>query len=350
VGPNFPTPLTYQYNLQAQYEFLHDWVLEVGYVGSRGIHLYPQGGVTERELNQALLASPTNPVNGITTNTVANASVRVPYLGFSPGGLAADETYTQSHFNSLQATVRKRMSHGLQIQAAYTYSSSISTSSYITYNDATQQYYGANPYYRPQRLAVNYSWDLPFGSRDGFVGKFVNGWNLAGVTIAQVGTPLTITDTRGGSVYGYGPGAVQTSTAEFASGMGNANVGTPGGVEQRLGGAAGGPGYFNKAAFLSTGPPVIGSDGKATGYGNAGLGVISGPGQFNWDATIQKTTRVGGIHEGATLVFRTDFFNLFNHAQFNAPTTVDVSKSTFGQITSTVVNPRLVQFGLKYVF
>ena len=112
----------------------------------------------------------------------------------------------------------------------------------------------------------------------------------------------------------------------------------------------GGPGYFNKSAFLSTGPPVIGSDGKATGYGNAGLGVISGPGQFNWDATIQKTTRVRGCTQGATLVFRTDFFNLFNHAQFNAPTTVDVSKSTFGQITSTVVNPRLVQFGLKYVF
>jgi hypothetical protein len=61
---------------------------------------------------------------------------------------------------------------------------------------------------------------------------------------------------------------------------------------------------------------------------------------------------VGGIHEDATLVFRTEFFNTFNHPQFSNPAVVDVSKatSTFGQITSTSVNPRLIQFALKYVF
>jgi hypothetical protein len=170
------------------------------------------------------------------------------------------------------------------------------------------------------------------------------------VTIIQDGTPLTLTDTRGGSVYGYGPGATQTSTAEFAPGMGNANVPSPGGVLQRLGGALGGPGFFNKAAFSA--PPIIGSDGKATAYGNAGYGIILGPGQFNFDATIQKTTKMGGIHEDATLVFRTEFFNVFNHPQFNAPTgsQLDASNSQFGQITSESVNPRLVQFALKYVF
>ncbi len=59
-----------------------------------------------------------------------------------------------------------------------------------------------------------------------------------------------------------------------------------------------------------------------------------------------------GIHEDATLVFRTEFFNMFNHPQFANPTgsQTDVSKSTFGQITSTAVNPRLIQFALKYVF
>ena len=78
------------------------------------------------------------------------------------------------------------------------------------------------------------------------------------------------------------------------------------------------------------------------------------PGQFNFDATLQKTTKVGGLREDATLVFRTELFNMFNHAQFNNPTgtgaQLDVSKSTFGQITSTSVNPRLIQFALKYVF
>jgi hypothetical protein len=177
------------------------------------------------------------------------------------------------------------------------------------------------------------------------LGKVASGWNLAGVTVVQDGTPLTITDTRGGSIYGFGAGSPVTSTAEFAAGMGNTNVATPGGVGARLGGSIGGPGYFNKAAFGTT--PVI---GNGTGYGNSGFGILLGPGQFNCDATIQKTTKVGGIHEDAALVFRAEFFNAFNHPQFNNPGVVDVSKSTFGQITSSSVNPRLIQFALKYVF
>jgi hypothetical protein len=114
-----------------------------------------------------------------------------------------------------------------------------------------------------------------------------------------------------------------------------------------LGGATGGTGFFNKAAFGVT--PVI---GNGTGYGDAGYGIILGPGQFNFDAAIQKTTKVGGIHEDASLVFRTEFFNVFNHPQFSNPTgsQLDVSNATFGQITSESVNPRLIQFALKYVF
>jgi len=61
-------------------------------------------------------------------------------------------------------------------------------------------------------------------------------------------------------------------------------------------------------------------------------------------------TKVGGLNEGATLQFRTEFFNAFNHAQFSVPAVVDFSKTTFGQITSTSVNPRLIQFALKYAF
>jgi hypothetical protein len=127
--------------------------------------------------------------------------------------------------------------------------------------------------------------------------------------------------------------------------MSAANVGNPGGDEARLGGTNGGPGWFNKAAFGTT--PVI---GNGTGWGNSGVGTILGPGQFNFDATLQKTTKVGGLHEDAALVFRAEFFNAFNHAQFNTPVSTDISASTFGQITSSAVNPRLIQFALKYVF
>jgi hypothetical protein len=61
-------------------------------------------------------------------------------------------------------------------------------------------------------------------------------------------------------------------------------------------------------------------------------------------------TKVGGIHEDATLQFRAEFFNAFNHAQFNNPATNLSSAGTFGQITTTTVNPRVIQLALKYIF
>ncbi len=144
-----------------------------------------------------------------------------------------------------------------------------------------------------------------------------------------------------------------TSTAQIAPGFTYANLVTPGGIEWRLGGVSGGPGYFNQAALTTI--PVVGGNGTpgtgATGWGNTGAGIILGPGQFNFDASIVKSTRVGGIHENAELQFRTEFFNMFNHPQFNNPSGLNFSSAAaFGAITSTSVNPRLMQFALKYVF
>jgi hypothetical protein len=129
------------------------------------------------------------------------------------------------------------------------------------------------------------------------------------------------------------------------------NIATPGGVEQRLGGNSGGPGYFNAAAFCNA--PTI---GDGTGYGNSGTGIILGPGQFNWDISGIKTTR---ITERQIVQFRAEFFNAFNHPQFNNPNNSggfllnqvpDRSSASFGQITTASVNPRVIQFALKYIF
>jgi len=358
VQQNIVTPLIQEWNLNTQYEFAHTWVLELGYVGTHGIHQYNGN----RQINGALLATPSNPINGLTASTTSNASGRVPYLGFSPAGMSQSQTQGDVKFNSLQATVRKQMSHGLTMQAAYTWSKSLNDFTNASNNSSNsgdpsnlRQQYGPSPVYRPQRLAINYSWDLPLGHFEGLTGKFTNGWNVSGVTIAQDGTPLSITDTRGGTIYGFGAGPV-TSRAQFCPGMTAANVGTPGGVESRLGGNFGGTGYFNASAFCAI--PTAGgltvngvTSGAGTVFGNSGVGIILGPGQFNWDMSLIKTTVVGGVRENATLIFRAEFFNAFNHTQFNNPAVLDVSKtSTFGQITSASVNPRVIQFGLKYIF
>jgi hypothetical protein len=83
-----------------------------------------------------------------------------------------------------------------------------------------------------------------------------------------------------------------------------------------------------------------------TGYGGNGLGALRGPGQDNWDMSVAKTFK---IKESQTVEFRTEFFNAFNHPQFGNPA-ANVALGSFGQIGATSVNPRLIQFALKYLF
>ena len=357
---NLITPLVYSWNFNVQYEIAPTWMIEAGYVGSRGIH-QPN---TLHILNGAFLASPTAAVNGVTVNTTANARERVPYLGFSPTGLQAADNQGDYKYNSLQLTLRKQMSHGLTFQAAYTYSRAFTTQGYATgippgpgstnIGNPTAPQYGLNPQYRPERLVINYNYEIPNGHMKGALGVMTSGWSLAGVTTIQGGQPLSILDSRGGAIYGLsGATALLASTAQIASGFTYAQLVTPGGIESRLGGASGGAGYINTAALTTI--PIIGGNGTpgtgGTGWGNTGVGIIYGPGQFDFDATLAKSTRVGGVHENATLQFRAEFFNLFNHPQFNIPVGLNFgAPGNFGQITSTSVNPRLIQLALKYQF
>jgi hypothetical protein len=359
IDPTFTTPTTYEWNLDTQYEIASHWVLEVAYVGSRSIRQWAGGTFA---YNQTLLTSAASPYNGITTNSKANISYRVPYLGFAATGVTGSCSCTDTKFHSLQATMHKQFSHGFQFQAAYTWSRDLTDTNYATYNSPGPGNWGPATQYHPQRLTLNYSYQLPFGRHSGLMEKLANGWSLAGVTVIQDGTPLTPIDTRAGVIFGQ-PAA--NYTAQFSAGMGAANAASPaGGNDQNRLGCANtiatcpGGGWFNRTAFVL--PAANGgvfpaspaaSDGS-TGYGNAGLGYILGPGQFNFDTVIAKNTKVGGIHEDATLEFRTELFNAFNHPQFNNPSgaQLDASKVTFGQINSESVNPRLIQFALKYVF
>jgi hypothetical protein len=146
-----------------------------------------------------------------------------------------------------------------------------------------------------------------------------------------------------------------------------ADLVTPGGIESRLGGNSGGPGFYNLGAVCA--PPVIGDPEvatiiplglkagvpAATTYGNSGVGILRGPGQANFDFSVLKSTR---ITERQSVQFRAEFFNVFNHPQFSPPSynsvgryyLPDVNSPTGGWITSTSVNPRIIQLALKYSF
>jgi hypothetical protein len=337
LDPDVHTPLVRQYNFGIQYEFAPKWILELGYVGSSGINLVD----AYHMYNEAMLASPSNPINGQTTNTLSNINARVPYIGYAANGLTVTAFDGSSHYNSLQATVRKQFSYGLSLQAAYTWSkdlSDLNSASSANTNDTSNlsQQTGPTSFNRPQRLVLNYAYDLPFGQHQGLAGKFLEGWNLSGVTTIQDGTPLTITDSRAGTIFGI-TGANNTSqTAQLAPGATYASVASSGGIESRL------SDYFNVNALAP--PPVI---GNGTGYGNSGVGILLGPGQFNFDASLIKNTR---IKESQNIQFRAEFFNLFNHPQFANPALALSTPATFGHITSSSVNPRIIQFALKYIF
>jgi hypothetical protein len=336
LSPTIQTPLVRQYNLNVQYEFAPTWLLEVGYVGSDGINLMD----IYRNYNTAQLATPANPINGQTADTLENIPLRVPYVGYAATGLQGTDFVGISNYNSLQVTLRKQMSHGLTMQAAYTWSKSLSdlavTSFYLSANsnnpqDLGQQY-GPSGFNRPQRLSVNYQYDLQIAERPGITGKLVNGWSVAGVTTVQDGDPLTITDAAGGSIYGTG-----NSRAQLCPG--NIALKNPGSAESQI---AANAGYLNAAAFCA--PPTGGIYGNGTGFGDSGVGIVLGPGQFNWDMALIKQTK---ITEGQSLLFRAEFYNAFNHPQFANPNTANLSGF---KITSSSVNPRLIQFGLKYIF
>jgi hypothetical protein len=102
------------------------------------------------------------------------------------------------------------------------------------------------------------------------------------------------------------------------------------------------PAVANSVAATTGGP-------LALDYGNSGIGVARGPGNNTWDAALVKDTKVGGLREDATLTFRTEFFNVWNHAQYQNPGTA-VGTASYGVINQSSVAPRLIQFAVKYVF
>jgi len=209
--------------------------------------------------------------------------------------------------------------------------------------------YGPAGFERPQRFVFNYSYQLPFGNPKGALGWLAQGWTLAGVIVIQDGNPLTVTDLNGGTAYTGAPqansGEGGASTAQLCPGVTYGQIGTSGSIGSRLGGSGSTNGYFNTSAFCA--PTVIGSDGLATAYGDSGLGILLGPGQFNWDTSLLKNMKFG---ERKTVQFRAEFFNLLNHPQFGNPSTEVTTPSTFGVITTTNGNPRIIQFGLKFLF
>lgn len=341
AGPEFRVPRLQQWNATAKIRLAGTLSLDLGYVGSHGDRL-----LLSRGMNQPLLAAASQLVNCgydgvadhcVATNTSANAAQRVPMLGETQSALAVSEFTGASWYHSMQATLRKSMSRGLSFQAAYTFSKAENNLSVLNDQNAPELAKARASFDRTHRLIANFDYQLPLpAGRTAAQHALLQGWSITGIVLVQSGLPLTLTDPNGGTVYGR----AATSTVQMCPGATYASLATSGGTAARL------ARWIDAAAVCA--PPAIGSDGSAA-YGNAGQSILNGPGQVNADVSIGKRTRVGGLREGAELAFRAEFYNAMNHPQFSNPGTT-YRTASFGVITQTAVAPRLIQFGLKYLF
>jgi hypothetical protein len=319
AGPDYRVPRLQQWNLTAKLKLARALSLDLGYVGSHGDHVLLSRGMNQPRLDTAL------------PNTAANAAQRVPVLGETQTALVTSEFTGLSWYHSLQATLRRQMANGLMFQVAYTWAKSENNLTVLNDQNNLEQAKSRASFDRTHRLISNFDYQLPLPDR-----TLTRGWSITGIVLAQSGLPLTLTDPNGGTVYGR----AATSTVTMCPGATYASLATAGSVNARL------DRWIDTSALCA--PPVLGADGSA-GYGNAGQSIMNGPRQVNADLSLAKRTRVGGLREGAELLFRAEFYNALNHPQFSTPGTT-FRTANFGVITSTAVAPRLIQFGLKYLF
>jgi hypothetical protein len=381
--PNIRTQNAVQYNFTIQRQLPGDTVFQIGYVGTQGHRLLASHdlnyGLAQPclDLNTVLGAGTCGPFGADSSYTVPAGAIppgftfHLPYgpqstitgpnanpitlvglrpysspncnpltgTGCPPDGVPvfanifAEDTVGNSNYNSLQVSAEKQFSHGLQFEAAYTWSKSIDDASSfenllnpLNYKlSRSLSYFDAR-----QRFVFSYVYQFPHADVHGFLDKAVNGWQTSGILTFQGGFPIPIQSSDDNELM---------SSAFFAP------VGEPDQVAplHRLNPRNPLNTAFDTSAFQQ--PASIGI------FGNSSRTVCCGPGINNLDFSLMKDTT---LTERFKLQFRAEFFNLANHAQFskvdgNISDGDPTQGGTFGKVLRAR-DPRLVQFALKVMF
>jgi hypothetical protein len=364
-------------------------VLDLSYVGSEGHHIYRQvdGNPPVPALVNQLLAicsSPTNPQNttGCTDDNVIKTNL---YLGADRGILPFNAVVSNalvqpfyqrsvgnSIYNSLQAKFTRRMTHGLQVQAAYTWAHSIDDSNDPLVPAAGNRGFPRNSLALSEErgnsdndvrhvAVINYIWEVPLGRGKGYLsngvlGKVFEGMQFSGITTAETGHPFDVfssTDME------------RTGLSGRADLVGNP-FGTPGG-NQTPGlktwfnntASTGQAGVFGAFSLRCSSPTSCDGAPLFDGPGSTGRNHFYGPGFVDFDLAFSKTMK---FTETISAQLRVEGYNIFNHPHFNNPGSDPsvignlVGSSIFGQITSTATRPdattsaRQMQVALKVSF
>jgi outer membrane receptor protein involved in Fe transport len=322
------TPHLYQWNFNIQRQLFESTTLTVGYVGSRGLHLY-----AARDINPVLPSM----VNGVQVFGVPRGAtpgmISNPRANPAGAALSSEAPVADSNYHSLQVGMNRRFSHGVQSQLSYTWSKCLDNASgtYGLEGGIPWSYplngsfdHGRCLFDRPHVFRVSGLYELPFKQN-----IFVKGWQMSGNVVAQSGSPWNVIngfDQSGSGVANQRPNLVMPADQII---IGDVNH------------------WANPAGFSLPAPGTL---------GNLQRDFLAGPGTVSFDYSVMKDTP---IKERMHLQFRAEFFNLANHANFALPTAQafvaapnggGTPNPTFGKILATTTSSRQIQFALKLLF
>jgi len=343
ISPSFQDGYMQHRLLGMQYELLPNWVLDLGYAGSKGTHL-----LGTRDLNQSAPGSPT-----------------APFPQFA--SIFLIESRANSSYDALQLRTERRFSRGLSFLGAYTWSRSIDDSSAVFGSGVTsgipqdsqniRAERALSDFHVKHRFVVSYLHDLPFGqgrrwlNRPGWASRLLDGWSLTGIVSFQTGHPFTViraTSSSSTAITAFGtPDRPDLIANPFTPGPVRANS-DPGCQRTRSqGGRAADKvqepeSWFNPCAFSDPGPAR---------FGTAGRNAVIGPGYGSIDLSVLKDIKL--VREDRRLQFRAEIFNMLNRPNFDSPNRTFDSPlfaallSSNGQGTKP---PRQIQLVLKLIF
>jgi outer membrane receptor protein involved in Fe transport len=337
IDPFIQIPYTQQWTFNIQYEPLKGNLIDVRYVGTRGVGLFGRINLAQ-PLDPRV--TPINGFNNIRNNAGAliNPDFFVPSEFFGLGrqsGFRQYSNYGQSAYHSLQMNYRRTFQRGLLINAAYTWSKvldTISTNGGTVEHDARNIANNKGPadFDRTHRVTMQWVYQLPRMRDAGFAKHVLGGWGLNGMMTIQSGSPFTAIGANTANAFFAQVARVRV---DFAPGLGIDDARKGGRVQDRL------TSFFNPAAFAN-------SEDR---WGNAGRNILRGPWQRQFDFAMVKNIPV---YEQISTELRWELFNAFNQATFSNPaaTLPAAGFGTMGQITQTIGGPRTMQVALRVRF
>jgi hypothetical protein len=343
-------PYLMQWNMTVDRQLPGNMALSVGYIGTRGVHLW------DNQDNNPCL--PTNATNGpepllpgvpnwYNTDGPGGTFKTCPLGRYNSqfGTFAGAATHSQSWYNGLQVSLSRKLRSGWEFQTAYTYSKAeddtegllIVDGGFATVNSNFNIDKGPSQFDTTQNLRFNTIYHVPDIKSDNKAAGILKGWWLGNIVSAQSGYPFSVNagSTRSGDGEQGGTSPNNYDRANLSSTF-NASTVITGNINQ----------WFNLTMFAV----------QPAGYlGDEGRDILRGPRFFDWDVSLNKDTRLKWLGEAGTIEFRAELFNVLNHPNFNLPTGggLSANSANAGQITSTVgseADSRDIQLALKLLF